>query len=82
MAKMMYDPIFGVMLASWFKRPTCILLEIPMSTLLSIGFGDLVVNPSRKFFLWLLLNDRLNTRVLLQRKNMTLDSYTCELCLH
>jgi hypothetical protein len=50
MAKMMYGPIFGVMLASLFKRPTCILLEIPMSTLLSIGFGDLDVNPSRKFF--------------------------------
>jgi hypothetical protein len=51
MAKMMYGPIFGVMLASLFKRPICILLEIPMSTLLSIGFGDLDVNPSRKFFL-------------------------------
>lgn len=33
------------------------------------------------FFFWLLLNDRLNTRGLLRRKNMVLDSYTCELCI-
>jgi hypothetical protein len=34
-----------------------------------------------KVFLWLLLQDRLNTRGLLKRKNMLLESYTCELCL-
>jgi hypothetical protein len=27
------------------------------------------------------LKDRLNTRGLLRRKNMQLDSYTCEMCL-
>jgi hypothetical protein len=32
-------------------------------------------------FFWLLLQNRLNTRGLLQRKNMMLDSYTCEFCL-
>lgn len=32
-----------------------------------------------KFFFWLLLKDRLNTRNLL-RKNMHLDEYTCVLC--
>jgi hypothetical protein len=36
----------------------------------------------QKVFFWLLLNDRLHTRGLLQKKNMALDSYTCELCLH
>jgi hypothetical protein len=34
-----------------------------------------------KVFLWLLRQDRLNTRGLLKRKNMLLESYTCELCL-
>lgn len=33
-----------------------------------------------KFFFWLLLKDRLNTRGLLRRKNMYLDEYTCVLC--
>jgi len=34
----------------------------------------------RKIFFWLLLNDRLNTRSLLCRKNMHLPSYCCVLC--
>jgi hypothetical protein len=34
-----------------------------------------------KVFFWLLLRDRLNTRGLLRRKHMHLDSYTCELCI-
>jgi hypothetical protein len=33
-----------------------------------------------KFFFWLLLRDRLNTRELLKRKNMELDDYNCVLC--
>lgn len=33
-----------------------------------------------KFFFWLLLRDRLNTRNLLKRKNMALDDYNCVLC--
>jgi len=33
-----------------------------------------------KVFAWLLLKDRLSTRGLLQRKNMTLQSYHCVLC--
>jgi hypothetical protein len=32
-------------------------------------------------FFWLMLKDRLSTRDLLQRKNMDLDSYTCNLCI-
>jgi hypothetical protein len=34
-----------------------------------------------KVFFWLLLRNRLNTRGLLQRKNMALYSYTCEMCV-
>lgn len=34
-----------------------------------------------KVFFWLLLKDRVNTRGLLKKKNMVLDSYTCELCI-
>jgi hypothetical protein len=34
-----------------------------------------------KVFYWLLLHDRLNTRALLRKKNMALDSYTYELCI-
>jgi hypothetical protein len=33
-----------------------------------------------KFFFWLLLQDRLNTGDLLQRKNMDLQDYNCVLC--
>jgi hypothetical protein len=33
-----------------------------------------------KFFFWILLNDRLNTRNLLKRKNMDLQDYNCILC--
>jgi hypothetical protein len=34
-----------------------------------------------KVFFWLLLVDRLNTRDLLQRRDMILDSYTCDMCI-
>ena len=33
-----------------------------------------------KIFFWLLLHDRVNTRNLLKRKSMPLDSYECALC--
>jgi GH15 family glucan-1,4-alpha-glucosidase len=33
-----------------------------------------------KFFFWLLLQDHLNTRELLKRKNMDLTNYNCVLC--
>jgi len=36
--------------------------------------------PKRKFFFWLLLKDRLNTRELLRRKTMELENYNCALC--
>lgn len=34
-----------------------------------------------KVFFWLLLKDRVNTRGMLRRRNMELDSYACELCV-
>jgi hypothetical protein len=34
-----------------------------------------------KVFFWLLLQNRLNTRAMLQRRHLVLDSYSCELCL-
>jgi len=34
-----------------------------------------------KVFFWLLLKDRINTRDILQRKRMQLDSFTCDLCI-
>jgi hypothetical protein len=34
-----------------------------------------------KIFFWLLLKDRISTRDILQRKNMVLDSYTCDMCI-
>jgi hypothetical protein len=37
--------------------------------------------PKHKFFYWLWLKNRLNTRNMLRRKNMTLESYSCENCI-
>ena len=34
-----------------------------------------------KVFFWLLIRDRLNTRDILRRRNMELDSYTCDMCI-
>lgn len=36
---------------------------------------------THKFFFWLILRDRLNTRAMLRRRNMQLDSYHCVLCV-
>jgi hypothetical protein len=35
-----------------------------------------------KVFFWLLIKNRLNTRSLLKKKNMFLESYVCEFCIH
>jgi hypothetical protein len=37
--------------------------------------------PKHKVFYWLWLKNRLTTRNMLRRKNMTLESYSCENCL-
>jgi hypothetical protein len=38
--------------------------------------------PKHKVFFWLLINDRLNTRNILRRKNMELQSYDCVFCVN
>jgi hypothetical protein len=48
--------------------------------LYSSGNGNLAHKISTNFF-WLLLRDRLNTKNLLHRKHMVLDSYVCALCV-
>jgi hypothetical protein len=40
-----------------------------------------VCQAKHKVFYWLLLKNRINTRGLLRKKNMHLDSYVCELCI-
>jgi hypothetical protein len=40
-----------------------------------------ICQQKHKVFFWLLLQDKLNTRGLLRRKHIHLDSYTFELCL-
>jgi hypothetical protein len=37
--------------------------------------------PKHKVFFWLWLKNKLNTRDMPRRKNMTLESYTCENCI-
>lgn len=37
--------------------------------------------PKHRLFFWLLLHNRLNTKAMLRRRNMELDSYTCENCI-
>jgi hypothetical protein len=37
--------------------------------------------PKQKLFFWLLLHDRLNTKQVLKRTKMGLDSYKCENCI-
>lgn len=52
-------------------------LEILHQFLLFLGFGKLIISSSKK---WLLLNDRLKTWQLLQRKNFFIQDYTCVMC--
>jgi hypothetical protein len=53
--------------------------DSPASPLFNWLWGS--SNPgNHKFFFWLLLRDRLNTRNLLRRKNMFLEDYSCALC--
>jgi hypothetical protein len=55
---------------NWAKKcSSCIYLALEIQ----------VSNEALSFF-WFLLKDRLSTRDMLQRKNMELDNYTCDLC--
>jgi hypothetical protein len=50
-------------------------LDINQHLLTSVGYGNLHVSRSTDSFFWLLIQDRLNTRNVLGRKNFTLPSY-------
>jgi hypothetical protein len=39
-------------------------------------------HPKQKLFFWLVLQDRLNTKAMLKRRGMELDSYTCEITFY
>lgn len=52
----------------------------PASPLFALLWQSQVQNKT-KFFFWLFLRDRLNTRNLLRRKNMYFESYSCVLCV-
>jgi hypothetical protein len=45
------------------------------------SLGKNKCQPKHKVFYWLWLKNRLNTRNMLRRKNMTLESYSCEKCI-
>jgi hypothetical protein len=45
-----------------------------------VGSGNLLVRLKENSFFWLVLQERLNTRALLKRKNMPLPDYSCVLC--
>ena len=44
------------------------------------GFGNVLVHSRSKFFGWLLLMDRLNTRDMMQRRHWNIQDDTCVLC--
>lgn len=62
------------------KKHTLVFWGIPLLTEYKNGYGRLLLNSSTKYF-WLLINNLLNTRKLLQRKKFTLDSYDYEMCI-
>lgn len=53
--------------------------NIPISPIFKWMWKSCVLG-KHKFFFWLLLHHRLNTRNLLRRKNRFLDNHTCVLC--
>jgi hypothetical protein len=57
-----------------------ITLHSPVHTVYKILWAS-KCQPNHKVFFWFLLNDRSNTRGLLRRKNMHVDTYTCENCI-
>jgi hypothetical protein len=44
-------------------------------------YGKLDEKSQGSVFFWILLMDKIPTRDILRRKNMYLDSYTCDLCI-
>lgn len=68
---------FGALLFLLQIELTDAWLVIQKSTFLSNGCGIQLI---RKFFFWLVLRDRLNTRAMLRRRHMHLPDYHCVLC--
>lgn len=69
----------GILSYSSKKAYSVLLGSLPASPLFPwMWAGDNL--GKHKFFFWLLLKDRLNTRETLRRKNMHLSSYTCAIC--
>jgi hypothetical protein len=55
---------------------------LPNPLQFSSGCGSQInVQNKHRFFFWLLLRDRLNTRNLSRRKNMFLECYSCVSCV-
>jgi hypothetical protein len=80
MKRMIYGLIFGAM-QNFQLRKHIMQYQVPLKPIqCSIGYGTVSVNQSIRFFFWL-LHDKLNTRNQLRRKNMELDSYSCDNCI-
>lgn len=63
------------------SRKLIVYCKVLRKLLLSFSWLWSSGNPGKhKFFSWLLLKDRLNTRSLLRRKNMALEYYNCAIC--
>lgn len=74
--------IFGDLQFSLQKRHTLISWCATQPLQFSSGCGSQIkVQNKHKFFFWLLLRDRLNTRNLSRRKNMFLECYSCVPCV-
>lgn len=81
MLRLISGHIFGALHSSPLTKLTRVLGAPCLSHQSSIGFGSRKHNTLINSFFWLMLRDRLNTRAMLRRKNMRLDSYDCVLCV-
>lgn len=63
------------------KKPTNTWSELWRFIQPTLGCGRRNVNQNKKFFFWLFLKNILNTKSVLRRRNMELDSYTSENCI-
>jgi hypothetical protein len=75
--KRITGPIFGEILSSLHKKAYKALIGYQPAIPLFSWIWKSSCQSKHKFFFWLLLNDRLNTRNLLGRKRMTLQYYNC-----
>jgi hypothetical protein len=76
---LIYGSILGIPASFLQKEPINVSKELKLPPLFSWMWSAGSLG-KHKFFSWLLLKDRLNTRNLLRRKNMYLDDYNCAIC--